>query len=136
MAKPPHRVGLQKDESVATGGSAADSDDMLYTALEPHEDAVNVGGVALQQPSGPPPGHSNDALVMIWRELGEMLFCDTPNAAGVTLTQLLAGALPPATAVGQVLFSRNGTTFTVEQPIVSVDGWIANFDDELLVEGL
>ena len=45
-------------------------------------------------------------------------------------------ALPAATQVGDVLYSKDGATFTVEKPIVSIDGWLANADDELLVEGL
>ncbi len=93
MAKPPHRVSVHKQESTATGGDAGDADDMLTSPLEPHEDAINAGGVALQQPSGPAPGHSNDASAMIWRELGKMMFCDTENAGGLSLTALLVTTL-------------------------------------------
>lgn len=43
--------------------------------------------------------------------------------------------IPPATAVGQVLYSLDGTTFTVETPIVSCDGWLASDDGILIVCG-
>ena len=80
MAKPPHRVAVQKQESAATGGDPGDDDDMLAVPIEPHEDAINVAGVALQQPDGPAPGHSNDPDVMLYREGDEMMFCDVPGA--------------------------------------------------------
>jgi hypothetical protein len=45
-------------------------------------------------------------------------------------------ALPTATAVGQVLISPDGATFTVQQPSISGDGyWVTNDDGELLVCG-
>jgi len=50
-----------------------------------------------------------------------------------SLTQQGGGALPPATQVGQVLFSADGTSFTVEVPITSCDGWLVNDDGVLLV---
>lgn len=43
--------------------------------------------------------------------------------------------LPVPTAIGQALFSLDGTSFTSVQPIISCDGWLSN-DCELLVEGL
>lgn len=45
------------------------------------------------------------------------------------------GDLPPATAVGQVLFSVDGSTFTVQQPLTSQQGWLVNNDGILLVSG-
>jgi len=47
------------------------------------------------------------------------------------------GELPPATAPGQLFMSLNNTTFSIVLPVVSPDdGWLANCDGELLVEGL
>lgn len=89
MAKPPHRVGLQKDESLATGGSAADEDSMVWAPLEAYQDSPNVAGIAYQQPFGAPPGNSNDLSVVSWRESGQMWFCDTENLDGWSLTDLI-----------------------------------------------
>lgn len=44
--------------------------------------------------------------------------------------------LPPATALGQVLYSRDGVNFTAETPVASDDGgWISNEDGLLLIVG-
>jgi hypothetical protein len=45
------------------------------------------------------------------------------------------GALPPATQVGQILFSKDGSTFTVELPITTSGGWLVNNEGTLLVVG-
>ncbi len=44
------------------------------------------------------------------------------------------GSLPSATAVGQVLFSEDGSTFTVEDPVTSCNGWLVNEDGQHLVK--
>lgn len=45
------------------------------------------------------------------------------------------GALPAATDVGQVLFSLDGLTFEVAQPLTSDQGWLVNDEGTLLVAG-
>lgn len=49
------------------------------------------------------------------------------------------GSTPPATGVGQVLFSVDGLTFTAEQPLTGPDnnsaGWLVNDLGILLVTG-
>lgn len=47
------------------------------------------------------------------------------------------GSLPVAAAVGDQLVSLDGSSFSSVQPVVSpTDGWLANLDGELLVEGI
>jgi len=47
-----------------------------------------------------------------------------------------SGALPAATEVGQVLFSYDGSSFTVEMPLTGdIDGWLTDDHGILLVEG-
>lgn len=48
---------------------------------------------------------------------------------------LTAAALPPATEVGQVLYSFDGLTFEPRLPLTSEDGWLTNDQGVLLVEG-
>ncbi len=48
----------------------------------------------------------------------------------------VVGGLPPATHKGQVLFAQDGAAFTIEQPIVAADGWLANDAGQLLIEGI
>lgn len=43
------------------------------------------------------------------------------------------GALPPATEVGQFLFSYNGTTFEIVKPVMADDGFIVTDDDGHMV---
>lgn len=45
------------------------------------------------------------------------------------------GALPAATQVGQVLFSIDGSSFTVELPVTNPFGWIVNDEGILIVNG-
>jgi len=46
-----------------------------------------------------------------------------------------AGGSTPASAIGQVLFSTDGSTFTAEQPVTAPDGWLLNNTGILLVSG-
>ena len=46
-----------------------------------------------------------------------------------------AGGSTPATSLGQVLFSTNGTTFSAQQPLTSSNGWMVNSNGILLVTG-
>lgn len=46
---------------------------------------------------------------------------------------LTAQAIPPATAIGEVLYSTDGATFTVHTPVTSPSGWLVNNDGTLLV---
>jgi len=50
-------------------------------------------------------------------------------------TNYLGGGSTPATSLGQVLFSINGTTFTAQQPLTSSNGWMVNSNGILLVTG-
>lgn len=45
------------------------------------------------------------------------------------------GGLPPATQLGQVLYSIDGASFTVQLPLTSCHGWLINNDGELIVVG-
>lgn len=56
---------------------------------------------------------------------------------GGTVKSLTLSTFPPATAAGQLLISKDGLLFTREIPVVSPDdGWLANIQGELLIEGL
>jgi hypothetical protein len=44
-------------------------------------------------------------------------------------------ALPDATQIGQVLFSIDGTEFTVQVPVTNPGGWLVNNEGILLVAG-
>ena len=65
--------------------------------------------------------------------------------AGVTATSSGIGrvdveipggtGLPPATQVGEVLYSVNGTSFTARLPVTSDEGWLVNNDGILIVNG-
>ena len=93
MAKPAHRVQLQKQESVAGGGDAADDDPMLYAPLDASEDAPDVAGVYLQQ------GALRDQLVTVYRDTDDKLwFEDTDNsgAARKSLLDLSGGGITEA----------------------------------------
>jgi len=46
-----------------------------------------------------------------------------------------SGSLPAATLRGQILFSIDGSTFTVQSPTVDATGWLADAQGELLVDG-
>ena len=53
------------------------------------------------------------------------------------LVDILPSLLPAALQLGDHLVSKDGSTFSVVQPIVAADeGWLANADAELLIEGL
>jgi hypothetical protein len=45
------------------------------------------------------------------------------------------GSLPPATQVGEVLYTVNGTTFSVQHPLTGLAGWLVNDEGLLLVVG-
>lgn len=126
------RVQVLKRETGALGGDPAD-EAPWPEPIEPQEDAMEAAGVYVQDVS------NRDETTLISRSGNDMLFKDGNNPSDVTLTQLLAtggGALPPATQIGQVLFSVNGTTFTVEQPLTEYGGgWLINDDGELIVTG-
>ena len=40
-----------------------------------------------------------------------------------------------ASAIGQIIISTDGLTFTVELPLVSDEGWLTNNLGQLLVQG-
>ena len=57
------------------------------------------------------------------------------DAAGVFDPRGTGAALPPATELGQVLYSIDGASFTVQTPMVGGGGWLCNNDGTLLVRG-
>lgn len=46
-----------------------------------------------------------------------------------------AGSLPAAGQLGQVLYSIDGSTFSVQLPLTSRHGWLVNDDGEHIVVG-
>jgi len=95
VAKPADKVQLQKQESVAGGGDAADVDEFLSTLpLDPNEDAPEVQGVFFQPPA---PSVTKDEDVYIGRDAaGNMCFKDQNNTeqALTDLVSAAAGLLP------------------------------------------
>lgn len=66
------------------------------------------------------------------------------NASGANVQEILesldsqvggGGSLPSATQEGQVLYSVDGTTFSVQTPIISEDGWLVNESGCHIVQG-
>jgi len=43
------------------------------------------------------------------------------------------GTLPTPVNIGQVLFAKTATTFSVEQPLTTAQGWLVNEEGTLLV---
>ena len=88
MPKPPDKVQINKQESVAGGGDPLDNDELFETApLQPWEDAPEVQGLYFQ----PTNSGINDEDVYITRDLsGNMLFRDQVVGAEASLTTLLA----------------------------------------------
>lgn len=81
-------VQLEKQESAALGGDAAD-EEPFAVPLTPIEDAIEVAGVALVEP-----GKRNREL-MAWRDGDDMRFRDVSNpgiaGGGHTLSEMLTG---------------------------------------------
>ena len=131
MPKPADRVQLQKYETAASGGDPADeaAAEGFNTPLDADEDAPDVAGIYFQESPG-----VRDTVVTIYRESNEMYFEDTSNAGASrkSLTNLSSGALPPATAIGQIVISVDGSNLTVQDVAVSDLGEIA-VDDEGII---
>jgi hypothetical protein len=85
MAKPTDRVQIQKRESAAGGGDAADDSPFLYDPLDSSEDCVELRGVFLQDAGG-----LKDEDVGIWRDGDDIVFLDVTTGTESTLTNLLA----------------------------------------------
>lgn len=72
-------------------------------------------------------------------EAGELWFNVTDGVfrffTGSTVITLPGGGSIPATQVGQVLFSVDGSTFQPALPITSVQGWLVNNQGCLIVNG-
>lgn len=131
MPKPADRVQIQKYETAASGGDAADeaAAEGFNTPLDADEDAPDVAGIYFQESPS-----IRDKTNVIYREGDELYFEDSLNA-GVsrkTLTQLALIGLPVATEIGQILISVDGLAFSVQSPAVSDLGEIA-VDDEGIV---
>ena len=54
---------------------------------------------------------------------------------GEATINIPGGGSVPATQVGEVLFSKDGVSFTPEVPIVSCGGWLLNEECTLIVVG-
>lgn len=83
MAKPTDRVQIQKRESAAGGGDAADDSPFLYDPLDSSEDCVELRGVFLQDAGG-----LKDEDVGIWRDGDDIVFLDVTTGVETTLSGL------------------------------------------------
>lgn len=121
------RVQPLKFESPDTGGTETDD---FPTSVDRNEDFVDCRGVTVQDDS------SDDDLVRVSRDGDNLTFLDKSNTVK-TLTDLTTGgSLPAASQVGQVIFSVNGDSFTVEQPLTEYGcGWMINDFGEQMVTG-
>lgn len=83
------RVQIQKQESAAGGGDAADVDDFFPNVpLDSGEDAVEVRGIMLQDAEPA----AKDKSTGIYRDGSDMVFADASNGATeYTLSELVAG---------------------------------------------
>ena len=72
-------------------------------------------------------------------EAGEFWFNATDGVfrffTGSTVITLPGGGSIPATQVGQVLFSVDGSTFTAETPVTADGGWLVNAHGIQIVNG-
>lgn len=101
---------------------------MVRTVDRSPGEAYEEGMVFDNQPAGyQPPDMGGMRLVDGVFQMRDALGVFNPRDGGT--------GLPPATAVGQVLFSCDGATFTVETPLTSCDGWLTNNQGELIVVG-
>lgn len=74
------KVKPLKLESPDTGGK---EEDQFPTSMDPTEDFVECAGIVLDDAT------HVDENVVFWRAADDMMFKDTNNPAGATLTQLL-----------------------------------------------
>lgn len=117
-------VQLEKQESAALGGDAAD--EVPYAApIEPIEDAIEVAGVTLVEP-----GNRNKELFM-WRDGDDMRFRDVTNpgtaGGGHTLSEMLAsgsgGEVNTASNVGgEVEVFKQKSVYDLEFRTLDEDG--------------
>ena len=101
------RVQVVKQESAALGGDAAD-EAPYDSPIDPQEDAVEVAGVFLQDPS------NRDEDVLVTRDGDDMTFKDVSNPAEVTLSDLIAGAGGLTVAAHKIV--RHGIHFIKDGP--------------------
>lgn len=111
MAKPTDRVQIQKRESAAEGGDAADDSYFLYEPLDSSEDCVELRGLFLQPETG-----SKDENVAIWRTGDNLIFCDVATGVESTLTDLLATASGSGVTANQHKALRDIIHFVDEGP--------------------
>ena len=87
MPEPTERVLVTKQESAGTGGDAGDTHPLgAPTNIDPTEDVIAAAGVSLNDGSNP-----TDQNVKIWRDGLSMMFKDSLNPLGATLTTLITG---------------------------------------------
>lgn len=78
-------------------------------------------------------------------ELGEMRYVDQGGGQGdFRMRDRLGvfnprdggtGTLPVPVNVGQVLFAKTASEFTVEQPLTTAQGWLVNEEGTLIIVG-
>lgn len=127
-------VQVDKRESAALGGDDSDAVEWGSDPINPEEDMIECAAVALVEAGDTRPTRER----AIWPDGDDLRFRDKNNTgSGKTLTELATGggALPPATQLGQVLYSADGATFTVELPLTSRHGWLVNDAGEHIVVG-
>ena len=109
------RVQVLKQETAALGGKAAD-EAPWPAPIKPEEDMVEAAGMAVQRQGA----------------RDENVGCYRRNSGDPATDDL---ALVPAFEIGQVYISTDGQELTLQQPLVSEDGWLINDNGELLVVG-
>jgi len=122
------RVQVAKFESPGKGGT--EEDFPAPGEIDPTEDAISARGMYCQVEGGPV-----DEDVWVARDGDDLKLMDK-NTGPHTLTQLASGgSLPSASQVGEVLYSKDGSTFTVELPVTSDYGWLVNNDGIHIIVG-
>ena len=72
--------------------------------------------------------NTDRVFINVDNSLGAAIWIDITQSGGT-------GALPTPTQKGQVLFSVDGASFTIELPLTSPDGWLVNEAGLLIVVG-
>lgn len=100
-------------------------------------DKVTIGGTSCTGSTGAAlaildEGSLVDAATVAIDFVGAGVTATSTGAGSVEVT-IPGAAFPPASQVGQVVFSVDGTTFLRELPVTGPFGWLVNNDGILLV---
>lgn len=109
-----------RQEEVHTRGAAIDD------SLAPQDHDANAVDLA---------GTLDHVCSQFVKLTGENAWEDPPAATIKALADAAVGVLPPATDLGQVLFSVDGKTFEPRLPVTTDEGWLVNDEGHLLVAG-